>query len=101
MRELANRWLTRGYYQLTVEPFPELQSSEVAVDRSSIPAVTAKSEINFPAIETATLKNGMKLVVAQRGNIPLIDVSIGIDTGTMAAPSSASGFAGDRFRAHG
>ncbi len=91
LRQIANRWLTRGYYQLTVEPFPELQSAELSVDRTSIPGVTAKSDINFPAIETATLKNGMKLVVANRGSIPLIDVSFQIDTGTMAAPASAPG----------
>ena len=91
LREIANRWLSRGYYQLTVEPFPELQSAEPGVDRLTIPAVTAKSDINFPDIKTATLKNGMKLVVANRGEIPLIDVSIQIDTGSQAAPAEAPG----------
>jgi len=91
LRQIANRWLTRGYYQLVVEPFPELKSADSAVDRSSIPSVTAKSDINFPAIETATLRNGMKLVVAERGNIPLVDISIQIDTGTQAAPADAPG----------
>jgi zinc protease len=91
LRDIANRWLTRGFYQLTVEPFPEYQTVEATADRSSIPAVTAKSDINFPDIETATLKNGIKLVVANRGSIPLIDVSIRIDTGSTAAPDDAPG----------
>ncbi len=91
LRQVANRWLTRGYYQLTVEPFPVLQSVDGAVDRSSIPSVSTRSEIHFPAIETATLKNGMKIVVASRGNIPLIDVSIQMNTGTLAAPLDAPG----------
>ena len=91
LREIANRWLTRGYYQLTVEPFPEYQSAAATADRSSIPTVTAKSEIHFPDIETATLKNGIRLVVANRGSIPLIDVSIRIDTGSTAAPADAPG----------
>lgn len=91
LREIANRWLTRGYYQLTVEPFPEYQSAAATADRSSIPAVTAKSDIHFPDIETVTLKNGIKLVVASRGSIPLIDVSIRIDTGATAAPADAPG----------
>ncbi|MBU2675502.1 MAG: insulinase family protein [Gammaproteobacteria bacterium] len=93
IRQIAGRWLTKGYYQLTVLPFPEYSSSESDVDRSSIPAVTASSTINFPAIETATLKNGMKLVVATRGRIPLVDVSIQIDTGSVAAPADAPGIA--------
>ena len=91
LRQIANRWLTRGYYQLTVEPFPEFQIVEESVDRSAIPSVTASSDINFPEIASATLKNGMKLVVATRGSIPLVDVSIQIGTGSTAAPAEAPG----------
>lgn len=91
LRGVAKRWLTRGYYQLTVEPFPEYQSSDAGVDRSKIPAVTSKSDIQFPAVETATLKNGMNVVVSRRGSIPLIDVAFRIDTGSMAAPANAPG----------
>ena len=75
IRATAQRWLRRGYYQLTVAPFPDYQSAEPEVDRSRIPEVTADSEIQFPDIETAVLDNGMKLVVAERGSIPLVDVS--------------------------
>lgn len=91
LQQVANRWLSRGYYQLTVEPLPELTTAESGVDRSAIPSVTASSDIHFPDIETATLKNGMQLVVARRGNIPLVDVSIQIKTGALAAPADAPG----------
>ncbi len=87
----ANRWLSRGHYQLTVLPFPELQSSAAQADRSAIPSVTADSEITFPDIETATLDNGMKLVIARRGSIPIVDVSVSIETGSAAAPADAPG----------
>ena len=91
LRQIANRWLTRGYYQLTVEPFPEFASTESTVDRSALPSVTAKSDINFPEFETATLNNGLQLVVAKRGSIPLIDVAFRVETGTTAAPANAPG----------
>jgi zinc protease len=91
LRQIADRWLTRGYYQLTVEPFPEYTVGESTVDRSAIPAVTTKSDINFPDIETVTLKNGIKLVVANRGSIPLVDVAVQFDTGSVAAPADAPG----------
>ena len=84
LRRTAATWLDRGYYQLTVEPFPEYVSSSQPVDRSSIPQVTASTEIQFPATQTRELRNGMKLVVAQRGSIPLVDVSIQIGTGSTA-----------------
>ena len=87
----ARRWLTRGYFEITVLPFPEYSSSEDAVDRSMVPAVSDVSGIEFPAIETATLDNGMKVVVAQSGELPLIDVSIRIDTGNMADAPDAPG----------
>jgi len=31
--DVANRWLSRGYFELTVLPFPELASSEDRIDR--------------------------------------------------------------------
>ncbi len=93
LRDIARRWLTRGFYQITVLPFPDYTTAETDIDRSTIPTVTTKSEIKFPPIETVTLSNGLKLVVATRGSIPLVDVSIEIDTGTMAAPADAPGLA--------
>jgi len=97
LRDTANRWLTRNYYQLTVEPFPEFKSADVSIDRSSIPAVSEVSGINFPEIETTTLDNGMKLVVAQRGSLPLVDVSIRIGTGNTANSPDAPGTASAVF----
>ncbi len=97
LHAIANRWLTNNYYQLTVEPFPELQATEDAVDRSSIPEVTEVSGIEFPAIETATLDNGMQLVVATRGSIPLVDVSVQVRTGATANPQGAPGTANAVF----
>ncbi len=93
LREVARRWLTRGYYQLTVLPFPDYEVAVADVDRSAIPAVSAKSDIAFPEIETRTLDNGIEIVVARRGSIPLVDVSVQIDTGAMAAPADAPGIA--------
>jgi zinc protease len=86
VRTTAGYWLGRGYYQLTVLPFPGYQSTAPTVDRSAIPAVTSDTGLQFPPIESTVLDNGMKLVVAQRGSIPLIDVAFRIGSGTTAAP---------------
>jgi zinc protease len=61
------------------------------------PEVTDVSGIRFPPIETATLDNGLRLVVARRGTIPLIDVSIQVDTGNTANPADAPGTANAVF----
>lgn len=93
VRATAERWLSRGYYELTVLPFAEYETATPTVDRSSIPAVSTDSAIRFPDIETATLNNGMKLVVAKRGGIPIVDVTLRIGTGATAAPADAPGLA--------
>jgi zinc protease len=93
LRSTANRWLTRGYYELTVLPFPDYGSTEASIDRSAIPGVTADANINFPDIATATLDNGMKLVVATRDTLPIVDVSFRIDAGATASPPEAPGLA--------
>ena len=89
--ETANRWLKRGYFELTTLPFPNLVSGENIVDRSTVPTVTEVSGINFPIIETATLSNGMQLVVANSGSLPLVDVSIQINTGNAADDLNSQG----------
>jgi zinc protease len=88
---VANRWLTRGYFEITVLPFPDYVTSEDEADRSAVPAITEVSGIEFPDIQTATLDNGLQLVVAQSGELPLIDVSIRIGTGNMADAPDAPG----------
>jgi zinc protease len=93
LRDTAERWLTRGYYQLTVLPFPDYQAAEADVDRSRIPEVTADAAVSFPDIETAMLDNGMRVVVATRDALPIIDVSIRIGAGSTASPPEAPGLA--------
>ena len=91
LKDVANRWLTRGHFEITVLPFPEYVTGEDPVDRSGVPAVSEVSGIEFPEIQTTTLDNGMTLVVAQSGDLPLIDVSIRVGTGNMADSTDAPG----------
>jgi zinc protease len=93
IRVTTKRWLNRPYYQLTVLPFPDYEVASTDVDRSVIPAVSDGSDIQFPDIEVGTLNNGMKVVVAQRGSIPLIDVVFRIGSGETAAPADAHALA--------
>ena len=93
LRDTASRWLTRGYYELTVLPFPDYQTAETVVDRSKIPDVTADANIHFPDIASATLDNGMRIVVATRDTLPIVDVTFRIDAGATASPPEAPGLA--------
>ena len=83
--EAARDVMTAGYYQLDVLPFPEYSTTPSTVDRSTgIPAVTSTPDLVFPAIEEATLRNGMKVVLAERHTMPLVEMSIQFDAGYAA-----------------
>ncbi|GJL90378.1 M16 family metallopeptidase [Hyphococcus sp.] len=82
---VARDVMSAGYYQLDVLPFPEYSTTASTVDRSTgIPTVTATPDLAFPAIEEATLRNGMKVVLAERHTMPLVEMSIQFDAGYAA-----------------
>ncbi|MCK5749726.1 MAG: insulinase family protein, partial [Oricola sp.] len=83
--EAARDVMTAGYYQLDVLPFPEYSTVASTVDRSSgLPAVTSTPDLAFPAIEEATLRNGMKVVLAERHTVPLVELAVQFDAGYAA-----------------
>ena len=84
LRVTAERWLGQNHYELTFLPFPEYQSANTGVDRSQVPEVGDVGNVKFPPIETAVLDNGLKLVVATRDAIPLVDVQLRVGTGQTA-----------------
>ena len=71
-----------GYYQLSVLPFPDYATTASAVDRKAgLPAVPTSPDLVFPAVEEATLKNGIKVVLANRPTVPVVNVSMQFDAG--------------------
>jgi predicted Zn-dependent peptidase len=62
-----------------------------AVDRSKLPEVGALSPLDFPALERATLSNGIPVIFAKRSAVPAVTVSISFDAGYAADPKSALG----------
>ena len=85
VKESANKWLGQGYYQLTVRPEENYATVETGVDRSAgLPAVGEMPDLTFPAIEEATLANGMKVVVANRPTVPVVTMAMQFDAGYAA-----------------
>ncbi|MEM9879928.1 MAG: pitrilysin family protein [Pseudomonadota bacterium] len=81
LKAVANKWLTKGYYQLTVVPFEDGKAASEGVDRSSLPAVAAAPDIDFPDTQRAALSNGIEVVFAQRSTIPVVQVALQFDAG--------------------
>lgn len=81
----AREVMTAGYYQLDVLPYPEYSTAASTVDRTTgLPAVTDSPELQFPDIQEATLSNGMKVVLAERRAVPVVEIAIQFDAGYAA-----------------
>ncbi|OYX96411.1 MAG: peptidase M16, partial [Novosphingobium sp. 35-62-5] len=66
-------------------------ASTGAADRSKLPAVGELAPLDFPAIQRATLKNGIPVYFAKRSEVPTVSVRVSFDAGYAADPKSALG----------
>ena len=90
----AQEWLDGGWHQITVLPYAEYAAKGEGVDRSTgLPAVTGETTLEFPAVEEATLANGMKVFVANRSTIPVVNVALQFDAGYAADAGGKLGLA--------
>ncbi len=90
----AKQWLGEGWHQLDVLPFAEYSAKPDGVDRSTgLPGVQGETTLEFPAVEEATLANGMKVFVANRSTIPVVNVALQFDAGYAADADGKLGLA--------
>ncbi|HEX4895151.1 MAG TPA: pitrilysin family protein [Solimonas sp.] len=92
VREVARRWLSDGVFVLDVEPFPEHKTT-AGIDRRQMPALGTPPGLKLPALERATLSNGLKLVVAERHEAPVVQFNLIADAGYAADAGVAAGTA--------
>jgi zinc protease len=91
LKAAANRWLSDGVYILEVRPFPEYKTASTGADRSKAPEPGTPPELKLPKLQRATLSNGLKVILAERHEIPLVNLWMETD----------AGFAADQFAAPG
>ena len=85
IKATAAEWLGRGRYKLEVYPFGDFATTESSVDRSAgLPVVGTMPDLVFPAVERAELENGLKVVLAQRNAVPVVNIALQFDAGYAA-----------------
>jgi zinc protease len=87
----AKRWLSDGEYVSEVFPFGDPQASPTTADRKQPPATGQPPELRLPKLERATLSGGLKVVLAERHEIPLVSFSLLVDSGYAADQGVPSG----------
>jgi zinc protease len=80
----ARAWLSDGVFVLNVQPFPEYQAAAAEGDRSKMPVVGTPPALMLPSLARTTLSNGLKVVLAERHAVPVVQLSLLVDAGHAA-----------------
>jgi len=76
MKATFSEWVDDSAYVLTILPSDQYGVNDAAVDRTTgVPYPTEKVSFKFPTLQTAILSNGAKVVLAQREDVPLVEMN--------------------------
>ena len=82
LKATAEKWLSDGDYVLTVIPNAQRSfNAESTVDRSQLPFPTEFPTLDLPDIQRAKLSNGLEVVLAERHDVPMINLSVQFKSG--------------------
>ncbi len=84
LKSAARRWLADGVYVLEVHPYPAYKTGTESADRSKMPDTGTPPQLELPKLERATLSNGLKVILAQRHEIPVVELRLQVDAGYAA-----------------
>jgi zinc protease len=93
VQNVARQWLSDGVFVLEVQPTPEYRVAATGADRSKLPEIGTPPDLKLPPLQRATLSNGLKVVLAERHNAPVVDLTLILDAGyaadSLATPGTA------------
>ncbi len=90
--ETAREWLADGVYALDVLPF-EAGKPAPLLNRESLPGLGSAHELKLPEVHETTLSNGLKILVAERHDVPVVNLWLDVDAGYAADQFAAPGAA--------
>ncbi len=93
LQAVVSKWVTPAPFVLTVEPAEKLAADPAGADRSQMPLPVGDVPVSFPPFQRATLNNGLKLIVVERPELPVVGVRLVLDAGYAADQSARPGTA--------
>jgi zinc protease len=91
IQKTARDWLSDGEYTLYILPYPEYKNTLPGFDRTIMPPVGKPPLASFPKIKQFQLSSGLKVYLAERHGVPIINLSCLFSTGTEADQLSQPG----------
>ncbi len=93
IKDAGNRWLSDGNFILEVLPYPNYTTEVSNVDRTKIPEAGTPPEAEFPDFQKTTLSNGLKIILAKRTSVPLVEFNLVVNAGFAADQFGVPGLA--------
>ncbi|RPI06997.1 MAG: insulinase family protein [Ignavibacteriae bacterium] len=94
LQDAAKEWLSDGAYVLEIFPFPNYsESQQDTTVRKTLPKVGEAPEATFPKLERTVLSNGLKVILAERKSVPVVNFNLLFDAGYAADQFAAPGTA--------
>jgi zinc protease len=93
VRLAGRRWLSDGVYILEVHPYPNYETSKSGADRSKPPELGSFPELRLPKLQRSTLTSGLKVVLAERHETPIVNFWLVLDAGYAADQKGLPGTA--------
>ncbi|WP_323844697.1 pitrilysin family protein [Microbulbifer magnicolonia] len=84
VQNVASRWLTPDSYTLIVKPKQKYSTAAQGVDRSKLPEVDKTVELELPQQSEFTLDNGLRVVLAERHDTPVVFMNLQFRSGAAA-----------------
>ncbi|AWF82059.1 peptidase M16 [Microbulbifer sp. A4B17] len=81
VQEVAQQWLKEDSYTLIMEPKQKFTAATEGADRSKLPEVDKNVELELPKQKEFTLKNGLKVVLAERHDTPVVLMNLQFRSG--------------------
>jgi zinc protease len=89
----AQRWLDDGAFVLNVVPQPKFTTAEAKADRSKLPEVGELPQLDLPELNQFSLSNGLEVYLAERHDVPTVQMQLVIDSGYAADQNAKLGAA--------
>ena len=93
VKSSADKWLRANHYTMVVSPAPKLAAGKTSIDRKVLPTLGDAPDVGFPAMQRATLSNGLKVILMERHGAPIVNVALAVDAGSSADDAARAGLA--------
>ena len=91
VQDTARKWLSSGDFILEILPQENFSASSEGADRSQMPGTGEAPELTFPNIQEFSLSNGIRVLLVERTDLPLVEMRVQFAAGYASDPESALG----------